>query len=314
MIDEPREDRFHSVPVTLLGGPACLLGVVAGSAGWVLMTGSGFSATGLPAGLPGAAAVGLVAFLVLGLYDDRRSCSPLRKGVLQGLLLLGVLLLWRPEGRLASWLGVSLAWFGAMALLNAWNYLDHADGIFASTSAVASVVLAAGFGGMAGWGCASGVLWGLCGAMLGFAAWNLPPARIFLGDAGSLPLGFLLVLAGLAIVDSGPPEAVPVAVGAHCVPLTDMLLVSFARLRERRHPFRGGRDHSAHRLTLLLGRRTTALAFLLAAAGFGAVGFLAGPRHPLPITVALPAACLLLALLLLRLAPPSARRMPTPPV
>jgi UDP-GlcNAc:undecaprenyl-phosphate GlcNAc-1-phosphate transferase len=264
--------------------------------------------------LAGAAGIGAAGLLVLGLRDDRRSWSPLSKGIAQGLLLLCVLLLWRPEGRLASWTGLGLAWLCGMVLVNAWNYLDHADGIFASTAAVASAVLAGGLAAGSGWGCASGLMWSFCGAMLGFAVWNRPPARIFLGDAGSLPLGFLLVLAALAVVDSGPPRTVPVAVGAHCVALTDLFLVTIARLRDRRGLFLGGRDHSAHRLTRLLGARATMIVFILGAAGYGAVSYMAGARLPVGVTAILPMICLLLAVTLLRLPPPASIRTASPPV
>ena len=307
MIAHPRSDRFHCFPVPLLGGPACLLGLIAAVVGWSLLTGACSHPTGVTVRLFVAAGVGSLGLLVLGLLDDHRACSPFRKGLVQAFVLLGVFLFWRPEGRLATLpVGVA-AWFCALVLINAWNYLDHADAVFASASVPASVLLVAGSGAALGGGCAAGALWGFCGSMLGFLVWNRPPARIFLGDAGSLPLAFLLVLASLVIIDSGPPEVLPVAVAVHCVPWIDMLLVTISRLRAGTSPLRGGRDHSAHRLTSVLGRSWTPVVFALAAAAFGLVGRFLGPINPVLAVAALVFTGSVLALGLLGLAPPARR-------
>jgi len=279
-VDRPRPDRFHTTAVPLLGGIACIAGIAASAVAWERL----FQAQGWQGQVSGhlfaAAVTGTFGLLLLGLVDDRRNLRPLLKAVLQGIVLAAVLVLWRPDGNLSGPFRSALAWLAAMVLINAWNYLDHADGIFAGVAAVASAALALAWGAFVGEARALGLLWGLCGASLGFLLWNAPPARIFLGDAGSLPLGFLLVLASLAIIDHAAPGGYAAAIAVHFIPVTDMALVSLARIRARRSPFRGGRDHSAHRLSALFGQGGALVLLVLIAALFAGVGLFLGPKHP----------------------------------
>jgi len=275
-IDHPRADRFHAEPVPLLGGPACVGGIAAGiAAGAILHHGV------WPAGsMPAAAAIGTVAFLGLGLIDDRRPIAPLPKAIAEGLILAMALLVWRPHGLLAGPAGIVAAWVGAMALVNAWNYLDHADGIFATASACAAAILSLSWTLDAADPRAAAALAGICGAMLAYLVFNRPPARIFLGDAGSLPIGFLITLACAALVDGARPAFRPAVAAALAIPLADMLLVTIVRLRARRSPFRGGREHTGHRLSARFGPRRAVVIVALASALSGALGLLLGPAHP----------------------------------
>jgi UDP-GlcNAc:undecaprenyl-phosphate GlcNAc-1-phosphate transferase len=309
-VARPRADRFHDRTVPLLGGPACVLGLFAAVI-LAAMLGAGTRHAAAAEGrLLIAAIAGILGLSALGLRDDRRSLPPFPKAALEGLVLLAVLWIWQPSGRLAGLIPGSIAWAWAMLMVNAWNYLDHADGIFSATLVVSSAMVAAPCGGAIGGWVVPGLLWGLCGAGVGFLAWNKPPARVFLGDAGSLPLGFASILAGLAIFDRVPADLLGAGLAGQALPLSDFLLVTGVRLRAGRSPFVGGREHTGHRLTLRLGPRRAILVAGLAAAILCAIGFFAGSA---PAVVAIGAVLLgtgILALLVGRLPSPDTPRPP----
>lgn len=193
--------------------------------------------------------------LVWGLIDDVTAMRPVVKlvgqaGAGMALVAAGVRL---PVG--AGSLveaAVTVAWVVLMA--NAVNLLDNMDGVAAGVGAVAA--------GTAWWWWASGdgglpavLPAATVGALAGYLVFNVRPARLFMGDSGSLWLG--VMLAGLVAADGGrlgagaPPGtllvlAVPTALLA--VPIFDTLLVAFERARHGRPISQGGRDHTAHRL------------------------------------------------------------------
>ncbi len=309
-VARPRADRFHDRTVPLLGGPACVLGLL------VAVILACRSPVGIPCVTPTegrlliAAIAGILGMSALGLRDDRRSLPPAPKAALEGLVLLAVLLIWQPSGRLAGLIPGSIAWAWAMLMVNAWNYSDHADGIFSATLVVSSAIVAAFCGDAIGGRIVPGLLWGLCGAGLGFLVWNRPPARIFLGDAGSLPLGFASILTGLAIIDHAPAALLGVGLAGQALPLSDFLLVTCVRLHAGRNPFVGGREHTGHRLTRLLGPRGAILAAALAAAVLCAVGFFAGSAPPFAAIGAALLGSVILALLIGRLPSPDTPRPP----
>jgi len=121
----------------------------------------------------------------------------------------------------------------------------------------------------------------LLGACLGFLYYNFNPARIFMGDAGSLFLGFMLSVLGLKInnMNNGFPNLhavnffVPIVVLG--IPIFDTTLVTISRLRRHVPVSRGGRDHTSHRLVLLgLTVREAVMTVYLAAGALGLAGIL----------------------------------------
>jgi UDP-GlcNAc:undecaprenyl-phosphate GlcNAc-1-phosphate transferase len=164
-------------------------------------------------------AIALALFCVIGVRDDLQPLAPLTKGLLLLLpcAVLGVLL-----GELSIAL---VAWLSA----NAFNMLDHADTTATSTSA-ASLLVAQDDLGLAG-----------AGASLGFLVHNWPPARVFLGDGGSLMLGALLAAAWY-------PHGALATLAGLAVPLLDSLFVVASRLKRGIAPWHGGTDHTGHRL------------------------------------------------------------------
>jgi UDP-GlcNAc:undecaprenyl-phosphate GlcNAc-1-phosphate transferase len=160
-----------------------------------------------------------------------------------------------------------------VTVTNAVNILDNMDGVATGVVAVA----ATGFFAMAAFQgdyvVASFAL-ALAGGSLGFLVHNFPPAKVFMGDAGSLMLGFLLAVLSLKLDAATPHEIVRavVAVLAVGVPLFDLALVILARSRGGRPIFKGGLDHAAHRLSAsgLSGRHVALAAYV--SQGFATAG------------------------------------------
>jgi UDP-GlcNAc:undecaprenyl-phosphate GlcNAc-1-phosphate transferase len=156
----------------------------------------------------------------LGAADDIRPLSPLVKAA--GLLVAAAAAVWVTG---AWWTGPAL-WLVA----NAYNLLDHADGIAAGAAAGAFL----GLGGDPGLAAA--------GACLGFLVFNFPPARTFMGDSGSLSLGAIAVVIG---AEQGDPAGTAIWCA---IPLADAVIVTLRRLARGQKPWIGGTDHSGHAL------------------------------------------------------------------
>ncbi len=298
ILDHPSEHKFHRDPTPYLGGVALAAGLVA----------IGFLT-------PGASAQIFVILLggmvlgVWGLMDDWVTVRPSVKLLVQS--SAGVAL-WFADIRAGLFgvdaldLGLTVLW--VVAVTNALNLLDNMDGLTAGVSAVAGFTF---FGIAAARGdylVASFAL-AVAGASLGFLRHNLPPAKIFLGDAGALMLGFLLAALGLKLDLVGENglvrSAVPVLILG--VPLFDMVLVIVDRLRGRRPVFRGGTDHSSHRLaTLGLSHGAVAVVIVVAEAICCALALAlleVGFDAAVVISVAAGIAGIVLLVLLLRIRP-----------
>ena len=196
------------------------------------------------------------------------------------MILLAVVFLWKPEGHLSSLPARLLLWVAAMVLVNAWNYIDHADGLFALNAFAAASILYLASPRLGPAAEAVPLLASVAGACVGFFLWNRPPARIFLGDAGSLVLGFILVAVAVWRVDGEGATALPGSLGAHGVVIADFLLVTVARLKRGANPFKGGCEHSGHRLSARLGGGVALVVFALVNALLALIVGTAGPAHP----------------------------------
>ncbi|MCH8508286.1 MAG: undecaprenyl/decaprenyl-phosphate alpha-N-acetylglucosaminyl 1-phosphate transferase [Phycisphaerales bacterium] len=194
----------------------------------------------------------------LGVIDDRRPLGPMVKLACMAAppLVLAVFfdtrLLTLLDGYASgSWLSVlvTLVWF--LAVTNAMNFMDNMDGLCAGVAATAGAMFLAAtlIGGQ--WFVA-GVLALLVGACGGFLVWNRPPARMFMGDGGSLVIGFLLAFATTRTTYIGDGVtawyAVLMPVVVLAVPLYDMASVTTIRLSQGRSPFVGDLQHFSHRL------------------------------------------------------------------
>jgi UDP-GlcNAc:undecaprenyl-phosphate GlcNAc-1-phosphate transferase len=171
---------------------------------------------------------------------------------------------------------LSAVWI--VLIVNAFNFLDNMDGASAGIAVITSSILfaAAAFSGQIFVG---GLAIVFVGTLLGFLVFNFPPAKIFMGDAGSLVVGFFVALLSLRTTyyhqaQSGPwyPVFMPLIVMA--VPLYDFISVTLLRLSQGKSPFVGDTQHFSHRLKRHgLTDTQTVLALYLATlcTGLGAV-------------------------------------------
>lgn len=188
--------------------------------------------------------------LLLGLFDDLGALTPGVKFAGQG-LAVWVLVKADIQTHLAylpPWANLLVTAFWLVAVMNAVNLLDIMDGLASSVACAASAVLVvvALLNEMPLVAATSAAL---CGATAGFLIYNRPPARIYLGDAGSLFIG--LMLGGLTLVvryAEDNPLAVLNPLLILSVPLFDTAFVSFVRIYRGASPFRGSPDHFALRL------------------------------------------------------------------
>ena len=193
---------------------------------------------------------GATLLLIVGVIDDRRGVSPMQKlaaQALAGLCLVagdvGVSFLQNP------WLNATVTIVWVVGICNAMNLLDNMDGLSAGVTAIAStafLVLAVIQGQI--W--VSLVAAVLLGTTLGFLYFNWNPATIFMGDAGSLLLGFLLAVMAIKlrfpVSQSQHSWLIPIVILG--VPIFDTALVSISRLRRGVPLSAGGKDHTSHRL------------------------------------------------------------------
>jgi UDP-GlcNAc:undecaprenyl-phosphate GlcNAc-1-phosphate transferase len=164
-----------------------------------------------------------------------------------------------------------------VVITNAFNLLDNMDGLSAGVAAIG----AGGFFAIAaanGQFLVAGLAAGAAGCALGFLRHNFHPARIYMGDCGSLFLGFLLAYLGLKLRFDGPVSInvlVPVVVLG--VAIFDTTLVTVCRLLRKRSPFRGARDHVSHRLVAVGIPVPAAVAIIYGAAvSLSVIGFVVG--------------------------------------
>ena len=270
MLDVPGRRKAHGRPVPLLGGCAIFAAILLPSM-LALSLAQVWLAEGVPAWLPKELAIhipgavakipqaliilaGALILHIIGVIDDRKDLRPTIKLAAELAVALGVVML--AKVRILTVAGptlsiiISVLWVAAIT--NAFNFLDNMDGLSAGVAAICAAALLAAAAGM-GQLFVSAWLWLLLGALLGFLPYNFHPASSFMGDAGSLVVGyFLAVLSGL-IVYVRPSETyylygifVPLVLMA--VPLYDMFSVIVLRVRERKNPMVGDRRHFSHRL------------------------------------------------------------------
>lgn len=241
---------------------------------------------------------GAALIFVMGVVDDRVDLSWFSK--LLGQIVAAVLLLASENSGgifLLSPIGLVLALLWLVGLTNALNFLDNMDGLCAGISAVIALT----FGAMAflsgDLGTAVLAL-AVAGAAIGFLRSNFPPASIFLGDGGSLFLGYSL--ASLGLMTSRQMEfslSMLVPVIAIAYPIFDITFVSVTRYARGQSLAEGGKDHTSHRLDRITGspRRTALVIYSICAAlGLLAIGLQALSFAPATIVAFLAVAFALL--------------------
>ncbi len=239
----PQSDRWHSEPTALMGGIA-----IYGAASL------GFAVEGVGA-VPWAVWAGASVLFVVGLLDDLREVSPIGKLVAQAVATAFLLYAgFAFGGAWPLWISVPLTFLWVIGITNAVNLLDNMDGLAAGIAAMVALVLAL-FSGFVGSIEGLSLSLVLVGAATGFLVYNFNPARIFMGDCGSLFLGYSIAAVALIIQEPAssisPWAAYLVPLAVLAIPIFDTTLVTFMRKLAGRPVSQGGRDHSSHRLVFL---------------------------------------------------------------
>ncbi len=265
----PVKERWHKKRTALFGGIAIYVGMAL-----PLFLISDFSqilppietyAVPVPrSSLPTILWIGASMIFFLGLLDDFIQIKPYTK-------LVGQILV----ASLMAFCGFRLQWFTSLTLdtvvtivwivgiTNAFNLIDNMDGLCAGVGLLASLYLAALY-----WPAlpqAAEIALFLAGALAAFLIYNFHPASIFMGDCGSLVIGFMMAMLTLNYSQSlevNPLASVAVPMMVLMVPLLDTTLVTLIRLLSGRRASVGGRDHTSHRLVLVGFSERGAVLFL----------------------------------------------------
>jgi UDP-GlcNAc:undecaprenyl-phosphate GlcNAc-1-phosphate transferase len=268
-VARPRQDRWNTRTTALFGGVAIAVPslVLAASVGDLR-----------PIALP---LIGGALIFVLGLADDILSLKPSTKliaeiAIASMFVFYGERLEWTAFPALDMLL--TLVWL--VGVTNAFNLLDNMDGLCAGVALIAGIALLSGLAGRPDVAEEMRFLAILLGATTGFLIYNVHPASIFMGDAGSLFLG--LTLASVTLTAGGPDHdrsrvlsivAAPMLV--LLIPIFDTTLVTISRLLSGRPVSRGGRDHSSHRLVAIgLSEPSAVRVLWVLAAAAGTIGYI----------------------------------------
>ncbi len=245
--DYPDDRKVHAVPVPLLGGISVYFSVIIACI--VAVTFSDFGLDRMIVGM----VIGATILVILGTVDDHSGMSPTIK--LSGqTLAAGVVVFCNckvgfiPNDIITVLL--SILWI--VGITNAMNLLDNMDGMTGGVSFIASSTFAV-ISLYNGQDVPAVIALALAGASLGYLRYNFPPANIFLGDAGSMVIGFLLATLGLMVANSQPTViglTIPLLVLAY--PIFDTSLVTITRIADGRRISEGGKDHSTHRIRSLV--------------------------------------------------------------
>jgi UDP-GlcNAc:undecaprenyl-phosphate GlcNAc-1-phosphate transferase len=196
-----------------------------------------------------------LVLLVLGLWDDKKHLGPFFKLAVQ--FAVAVIAAYFAQVRVEFFIEnkiitslLSAVWI--VLIINAFNFLDNMDGLSAGIAVIAGSILFAA-AAISGQIFVGGLALVLVGTLLGFLVFNFPPAKIFMGDAGSLVVGFFVAILTLRTTyyreaQSGRWYAVFVPLVVMAVPLYDFISVTLLRISQGKSPFVGDTQHFSHRL------------------------------------------------------------------
>jgi len=254
----PSKERWHQSPTALMGGIAIYISVAL-----PLFFLCDFKSIFLflthklpPESLPSNGAViwiGVTFLFLLGLLDDFFHIKPQTK-------LVGQIMI----ASLVAFMGFRLHWvtsltvdtiltiFWIVGISNAFNLIDNMDGLCAGIGCIAALFFSFLFSGILPEVFTISLI--LSASLFAFLFYNFNPATIFMGDSGSLFIGFILSMLGLVYTEGGATHvvsvyAVPVLI--LMVPILDTSLVTLIRLLSERKASIGGKDHTSHRLVLM---------------------------------------------------------------
>lgn len=243
-VAKPRNDRWHKRPTAMLGGIAIFLATLIGYLIFVPKTQGSMVVFASAAWL-----------FIVGLIDDFLNIKPYQKlfgQIIGAVVVIGFGMTIPLTGNQIFDIWLTLFWI--VGITNAINLLDNMDGLAAGIAAIASLSLAAG---LASDGQISELLFVavFIGSLIGFLLYNFNPASIFMGDCGSMFVGFLLSASVLLSQSGGRSRgilsilAVPFLI--LFVPIFDTTFVTIIRKLSGKRATQGGRDHTSHRLVAL---------------------------------------------------------------
>lgn len=251
--------------------------------------------------------LGCLAVLhVMGLVDDRKPMGPwLKLGVMVVAAVVmatvgGTRLLTMLDGHVGgAWLSVAVTVVWIVVVTNAMNFMDNMDGLSGGAGAIAAACfLAAALASPQPQWFVGACFALLVGSLLGFLVFNFPPAKVFMGDGGSLVIGFLLAFLSIRLTYLGAPSTVASAPGVAAaapsnwyavltplivlaIPLYDFASVVVIRLSQGRSPFVGDLQHFSHRLVRKgLSKRAAVLVIYGFTACTGISGIAMGSLRP----------------------------------
>ena len=278
-VAKPKIDRWHKKPTAMLGGLAIWLSVVITSAAFSLRIAYGKQIL-----------LACTFLFLVGLVDDLIHIKPYQK--LIGQILGSAFLVY--YGLTVPWTGsvlinMALAIFWLIAITNAINLLDNMDGLASGIAIIAAGFLALSFLNT-GQFTEALILLIFAGGLLGFLVYNSHPASVFMGDCGSMFVGFFLASTSLMQVSGGrsrsllPVLVVPILI--LFIPIFDTTFVTVLRKLSGRAASQGGRDHTSHRLVALGMSERNAVLMLYGFAALSGVLALLVQRARLDVSLA----------------------------
>lgn len=258
LYDRPNERSAHAEPTPSLGGVAIFAGTICSVVLWTPLTSFGILQYILAA---------FVLIFLLGVLDDLLPVSPTKK--FAGQLLVAIILAYKANIRLTSFYGVLgindlpeitgfiLSIVIIIGIINAFNLIDGINGLAGSIGLLACLAWGAWFQAIGSYAFAM-VAVSLAGAIIAFLKFNFTPARIFMGDTGSLMIGTVCSILAIQFIEMShrlPKEsplsfsaAPAIAIGILILPLFDTMRVFFRRIVAGRSPFHPDRNHIHHML------------------------------------------------------------------
>ncbi len=258
MVDDPEADKdetfrkMHKVPIPTMGGVAIFIGFVLSTSLWTILHVNPTIVTMV---------IGLAVLFAMGIYDDRHNLPPKIKFLVQfavalliayfGLRINSLVGLFGVH-ELPVWVQYAFTVFLVVGLTNAFNLIDGIDGLAGGLAFINSLVLGTlliinenlYFSVLA---------FGFAGALLGFLRFNFNPAKIFMGDTGSLVIGFMMATLGIAVIlssdmtpDGNLAGMTIIVFGTMLVPVYDTLRVFLTRILSGNSPFKADKTHVHH--------------------------------------------------------------------
>jgi UDP-GlcNAc:undecaprenyl-phosphate GlcNAc-1-phosphate transferase len=239
---KPRADRWHQKTTALMGGIAIF---------------AAYSIAIFISGVHSNLMLYGISFVMFatGLIDDLWELKPVIK-LLTQIACSFVLIYYGFNfgGGLLEWMGIPLTFIWVIGITNAINLLDNMDGLAAGISAIVALTTGT-LASLNGDSYLAISGFALAGATIGFLVFNFKPAKIFMGDSGSLFLGCTLAYQSIAVqYKMGSSSAIWVLfipISLMAIPIMDTTLVTIKRLLAGRRIDQGGRDHTSHRLVAL---------------------------------------------------------------